>query len=124
MTIICPYCQTTAPLVTGQTVYPHRPDLYTKSFYFCQPCDAYVGCHNGTAHALGRLANAELRAAKIRAHSAFDLIWKTGSMRRGDAYTWLAEKLQIEKTECHIGMFDVAMCDKVVTVCEEYQPWN
>lgn len=120
MKIVCPYCKTPAPLVTGRSVYPHRPDLYHKQFYQCKPCDAYVGCHNGTTHALGRLANAELRAAKIRAHSAFDPIWKEGSMRRGSAYTWLAEKLGIEKSECHIGMFDVAMCNKVTSICKEY----
>ena len=28
-------------------------------------------------------------------------------MKRGQAYGWLAEQLGIDKSDCHIGMFDV-----------------
>lgn len=41
----CPYCQRPSLLVTGKTIYPHRPDLVAKRFWQCAPCDAYVGCH-------------------------------------------------------------------------------
>lgn len=59
----CPYCGKDSVLVNGHVIYPHRPDLLEKKFYWCKPCDAYVGCHPGTANPLGRLANAELRRA-------------------------------------------------------------
>lgn len=114
----CAYCGNDARLVTGDHIYPHRPDLYHKHFYECIPCDAYVGCHPGTTNPLGRLANAELRKAKSAAHAAFDPIWKSGRMRRGSAYAWLCDKLQIPKDECHIGMMDVGMCRRVVEICE------
>lgn len=77
MTVICSYCNKPAELVTGKEIYPHRPDLYPKKFWRCRPCTAYVGCHKPNAgygdgtRPLGRLANAELRAAKSAAHAAF-----------------------------------------------------
>lgn len=110
----CPYCQAASECVDGTVIYPHRPDLAEKKFWRCAPCDAYVGCHDGTPEPFGRLANAELRQAKTKAHIAFDPIWRTGRMTRSDAYRWLAEKLGISIDECHIGMFDVEQCEKVV----------
>lgn len=70
-----------------------------------------------TTQPLGRLANAELRKAKIAAHAAFDSLWKTTALTRSDAYTWLAEQLELAPKDCHIGMFDVEQCKQVVRVC-------
>ena len=117
----CDYCGIPVPITTGREVYPHRPDLYTKKFYKCWPCDALVGCHPGTDKPLGRLANAELRKAKIRAHAAFDYLWQSGWKRRGSCYAWLADSLNIPQKDCHIGMFDVDLCNRVVEVCEAQQ---
>ena len=47
-TVKCSYCGNDAELVGGESVYPHRPDLYYLKFYQCLPCDAWVGCHRGT----------------------------------------------------------------------------
>lgn len=103
-------------LVTGKAIYANRPDLFGLKFYLCRPCDAYVGCHKGTTP-LGRLANAELRAAKSRAHLAFDPLWKEKYFRsRTRAYNWLAQQLKINASDCHIGMFDLDMCSRVVSV--------
>lgn len=110
----CPYCSRLSLLVGGEVLYPHRPDLFSKSFYRCADCDAYVGCHPGTKIPLGRLANAELRRAKQQAHFAFDALWKSGEMTRARAYRWLADALHVEPEQCHIGMFDVEQCVAVV----------
>lgn len=119
----CPYCNNRARLVTGLVIYPRRPDLGHKKFWHCAPCRAYVGCHdagvgqgNGTKP-LGRLANAELRAAKKRAHFAFDMLWldKTNKRRaRQAAYTWLAAAMGLPVERCHIGEMDVQQCEQVV----------
>src|SRR5690349_3681181 len=115
ISMICPYCNRQAWLVAGSFIYPHRSDLHEKQFYLCRPCDAYVGCHFGTTQPLGRLANAELRQAKIEAHAAFDRLWRGSSSRtRSHAYKWLAGKLGIAWKDCHIGMFDVEQCRRVV----------
>lgn len=116
--IICAYCNNPAPLVKGDAIYPHRPDLFDLNFYQCVPCKAYVGCHKGTDNPLGRLANAELRQWKSNAHKVFDLIWREGHMKRKDAYKALAAEMGIEPKKCHIGMFDVQQCKQVYAICK------
>ena len=115
----CPYCASSAEMVSGDVIYPHRPDLFDKNFWRCDPCGAYVGCHPvGPGHdgtrPLGRLANAELRRAKQAAHAAFDPIWKNREMSRANAYRWLANRLAIPSADCHIGVFDIPQCKAVV----------
>jgi len=116
----CDYCGQNAKLVTGLDVYPHRRDLRKKVFWMCDRCDAYVGVHKNspTYKPMGRLANAELRAAKVRAHEAFDPMWTEGYRTRSQAYSRLAFLLKINKVDCHIGRFDLDMCKKVVEVCK------
>ena len=114
----CPYCGAEAHKVTGKEIYPHRKDLYSKKFYQCKPCDAYVGCHPNSDKPLGRLANADLRRAKMAAHAAFDPIWKSGNKSRSKAYSWLAEAMKLTPDKCHVGMFDVAQCEQVVALCK------
>lgn len=137
----CPYCGNPAALATGSVVYPHRKDLASKQFWWCEPCDAYVGCHTQGAWTyidgqkvisdgtlpLGRLANRELRRAKNAAHYSFDPIWREGGITRREAYALLAGMLQIPVTDCHIGWFDVVLCEKTVKVINEYKAnskWN
>jgi hypothetical protein len=124
----CPYCDRPAQLVSGATIYPHRPDLLSLKFWQCAPCEAHVGCHRAGARVdgvisdgtipLGRLANAELRRAKSAAHAAFDPLWKSRQMGRREAYAWLAKRLGISQANCHIGMFDVAACKAVVGIVQ------
>lgn len=98
--------------------------------YLCWDCMAYVGVHKGTDRALGRLANAELRVAKKEAHFYFDQIAKTSlinkiwkehipnTSNRNKAYLWLSNQLNIPHEVCHIGMFDVEDCKRVVELCK------
>jgi len=113
----CPYCGERSALVGGDAIYPHRPDLYAKQFYSCEPCGAFVGCHPGTITPLGRLADASLRKAKSAAHRAFDPLWREEGMSRKHAYQWLARKLGIDSEDCHIGMFDTDTCNRVIAAC-------
>lgn len=124
----CPYCNNPAELVGGDAIYPHRPDLAGKKMWRCQPCGAWVGCHDGTTTPLGRLANAELRKAKQAAHAAFDRLWQAKLRRegctkkeaRGAAYRWLADQMGLDRETCHIGMFDVDTCRRVVEICKPF----
>lgn len=112
----CLHCRQSAILTDGRTIYPHRPDLHHKPFWLCRQCDAYVGCHPGTAAALGSPANAATRAARALAHAVFDPLWRSGTMNRRAAYTWLADALAIKATECHIGMMDAETAFRVAAV--------
>ena len=113
----CDYCKKEAKKVTGKQVYPTREDLWTKQFYICEACDARVGCHDD-GEPFGRMANKELRMAKMEAHEWFDAVWKEGYMSRSKAYKWLSKELKLAEDKCHIGMFDLKTCKKVVKVCE------
>ena len=117
--VLCDYCGKPAELVTGKQVYPYRVDLHSLVFFRCVPCDARVGTHKRTKKPLGRLANAELRLAKGRAHAAFDPLWKDGEMSRHRAYRWLAKQIGIAPDDCHIGMFDLEQCRAVVRAVRE-----
>lgn len=128
-TPICPYCNEPAKLVTGAELYRHRPDLATFKFWQCRPCDAYVGCHKrGTGtQPLGRLANAALRMWKGNAHTVFDPFWNSYKyverrrVARMAAYARLARDLGIDPQDCHIGMFDVETCQRVIKVCAAWR---
>lgn len=139
--LTCPYCN-------SETDFKDSSVIYGKSYgmvYVCKKfpeCDAYVGVHQGTTKPLGRLANAELRKWKKAAHAHFDPLWKWKLMerrsgkpgksgkpggshyRKGYArqsgYKWLASELGINRDDCHIGMFDVDMCKKVINLCKPY----
>jgi ssDNA-binding Zn-finger/Zn-ribbon topoisomerase 1 len=115
----CPYCGEKTELKPDIDIYGVT---YGGQVYVCRnypTCDAYVGCHKGTDKPLGRLANKQLRAWKSRAHGKFDFIWQRKKMKRGQAYKWLAEQLDIPVDKCHIGMFDVDLCKRVVEVCSK-----
>ena len=111
-----------AELVTGEVVHPDRPELANVPFWRCVPCGARVGCHPGTTDPLGTLADLDLRRARTKAHAAFDPIWKSGRMKRRDAYSWLATRLGIPWDACHIGGFDEATCRNVVAICRKLMP--
>lgn len=120
--VTCPYCGRDAHLTTGLHIYNQRRfDLAHKKFWVCRPCKAWVGCHPNGVQPLGRLANAELRKAKMAAHAAFDPLWKSGEMTRSEAYAWLASTLGTSQANCHIGMFDVDGCNAVIAAVAERQ---
>jgi hypothetical protein len=121
---ICPYCGNETIFVDSAQVY------HGKSYgmiYLCRPCQAWVGVHRGTNQALGRLANAELRRWKQKAHACFDPLWKrkmekgfTKKEARKAGYRWLSIEMNLPFEETHIGMFDVEQCQKVVELCTPY----
>lgn len=111
----CPYCKKLAEYRESSESIYHGKDY--GPVWICGPCQAWCGCHPGTDRPLGRLADAELRKAKMAAHAAFDPHWKTQGFSRATAYKYLADALEIDREECHIGMFDVTMCKRVVNVC-------
>lgn len=117
----CPYCQQPARFVTGKELYPLHQSLAKNYYYVCRRCDASVGCHKGTNKPLGNLANRELREARGRAHKAFDPIWRKHGINRNDAYKWLAEQMELTKSECHMAKMSIAECARVVELATAYR---
>jgi hypothetical protein len=67
--------------------------------------------------ALAAPPGSPLARARIEAHAAFDPLWQSGTMSRRSAYDWLAIQLHLPVSACHMVLFDVAMCQRVVAVC-------
>lgn len=128
---VCPYCLNNTEYVDGKEVYGDKIGKKEGMIYVCRPCSAYVGVHKGTDNALGRLANAELREAKMEAHHWFDQISRTGIINevwpvfikgisnRSKSYLWLSRHLGLITEDCHIGMFDVDTCLKVTEISKK-----
>ena len=116
----CGYCNCQTELQTGQTIYPHRHDLYKLFFWVCPNCGAYIGCHKKGARTkhkgqavtsdgtipLGIPANASLRKLRMQAHGLFDPIWRGGVISRRKAYAKMAAHLGIHIDDCHISHFN------------------
>lgn len=78
----CRYCKHDIHLYhIGDAEYPYQKDY--GPVWKCVPCDAYVGCHKGTERPLGLVADAATRAAKIKAHAAFDPLWMRKMRKEG-----------------------------------------
>jgi len=106
--VMCPDCG--APMAQRCSTY--------GPFWGCSrypACRATHGAHPDGSP-LGVPANSATKRARIEAHAAFDLLWRTGRMKRNEAYRWLAEQLGIERRACHIANFDAATCARVVEI--------
>lgn len=120
----CQYCQLFSKIISGALLYGEHHKLSEKEFYYCEPCEAWVGMHVINKKPFGTLAKIDLRKKRALAHSAFDKIWitdiKNGSAKgvaRKKAYSWLAEELNMPIEQCHIGNFNIEDCNKVLVLC-------
>lgn len=108
----------------GKVEYTSNAVIYGKPYgsgycYHCKNCGAYVGTHKvAPREALGILANAEMRQAKMKCHDIFDKLWNN-SKQRNKLYERLAERLGIDVEECHFGYFDMDMLNKAYKILTE-----
>ncbi len=89
-------------------------------------CDSYVAC--GTSHGahadgtpLGIPADAETKAWRVKAHHAFDSLWRLGEFSRNEAYAWLCQRMNMTRDEGHIGRFTIEECQLLIAYVEEHQ---
>lgn len=97
-TIYCTGCKrdVQARLTNGQELYPHRPDLYELPFWECDTCGGYVGCHHKTAtptKPLGFIGTPAIFDARKKIHALLDPLWKSGHIKRGQAYAHISKQL-------------------------------
>ncbi len=131
-TVICPYCDKPAPLVDSAVVY--RGTSYGL-IYYCEGCDAWVRCHEGTTRPLDRMANAELRKLRTAVHEVFDPAWQkllkarqrvdpgySKNKARTACYARLAERMNIPVKDCHIANFDPAQCRLAIEIISGGKP--
>jgi len=121
--VICPYCGQPAQLTDSAEVYGGRS---YGNIWLCRPCGARVGTHKRDGKTpLGTLADAPLRALRMRVHGDFDPLWKQDPEPRGARLRWyrrLAEAMGIELKDCHMAMFDEELCRRALEAIEIIRP--
>lgn len=65
----------------------------------------------------GTPANAFLRRARMEAHRYFDALWKSGFMKREEAYAWLSA--QLRRDEVHMAEMDTIECALVTKISKQ-----
>lgn len=89
-----------ARLTDGTEIYPHRPDLASLSFWRCDTCRNFVGCHHKTAdrtRPLGCIPTKEIKNARQHIHRILDPLWEGKKNMRGKVYRKVAAKLGIKE---------------------------
>jgi ssDNA-binding Zn-finger/Zn-ribbon topoisomerase 1 len=100
--------------------------LRKSSFGLFYGCARYPRCKaTHSAHPDGRPlgipGDAKTKAARQRAHKAFDTLWHGAQapMSRTEAYLWLQDVTGLPKGEAHIGRFSVRQCDRLIRLVEK-----
>lgn len=90
-------------------------------FYGCTNyprCNATHGAHPNGAP-LGVPANKATKAARMRLHAVFDLLWKGRKGARKPAYAWLRGAMGMDDAACHIANFDIETCERAIALVHE-----
>lgn len=121
--LVCPDCG-----ALMEYRFPRDGVRWKNPRYVCTAEPERHGTHG--AHPDGRPmgvpADRATRRARMRAHAAFDTLWKPGPAkkqreRRGLAYEALRGHLNMTADECHIGRFTLEDCARVEAFVEM---WN
>lgn len=79
--------------------------------YYCEECEASVGCHPFSIYPLGIMADSATRSARATLHAIMDPMWKSGQYERGELYAKMAELLGLPKgVRFHTGSLSLAGC--------------
>ena len=72
----------------------------------------------------GKPRTKELQGWRVKAHAAFDTLWKgeRNRIRRHTAYAWLRRVMVLPPEQAHISKFDIEQCQKVIRLVDEKGP--
>jgi len=77
--------------------------------YDCPIASCTVMCWGGET---STPADYETRQLRKECHGLFDAL----PMRKASRYKWLAEKMNLEPGQAHIGMFDKEQCMRLIEI--------
>lgn len=119
-TLYCVACakDVMAQALLGDSIYPHRPDLYGKTFWQCPHCGNYVGSHqDGTP--LGTIPTPELRVMRNKVHAVIDKYWLPQRNRVKRKMLYRALGIFLGK-EYHTGVLNsIEECEAVIKYFRE-----
>jgi len=102
------------PMRLGSSLLARSGKTYT-----CIRCGSIHGA-DPDGNPAGIPGNKDTRMWRIKAHDAFDQLWKSGMMRRPQAYAWLRKVMDLKGHEAHIGTFDIEQCRRLEAICLKY----
>ena len=112
----CPECGQFMVLSTRS-----NGDLYYRcSTMSWTKCQGTHSCHQSDARPLGVPGNALTKHARMKAHKAFDQLWKKMGMSRTDAYRWLQTIMDLSPDEAHIGRFSEEQCEDLLALLDDH----
>lgn len=119
---ICPFCGRSVKRVHSSQVFYNNNGNNDGFYYVCSGwpiCSAYTKEDPILKKPTSTMADKKTRLKRQEAHYWFDQLHKGYGMTKSEAYEWLADELQIRRANCHIGLFDIKMCNKVISVVKE-----
>jgi ssDNA-binding Zn-finger/Zn-ribbon topoisomerase 1 len=105
-----------APMVLRQTKKFKWRNGQNRIFYSCSEyprCDGIRASHP-SGEPFGRPADPETRSYRIKAHEAFDPLWKDGRLTRKQAYRVLQHIMSMNREEAHISLFTKSDCEALL----------
>lgn len=78
-----------------------------------------LDCCGLWAWGYNQLVDAETHDARKAAHAAFDPIWQSGLMGRGEAYRTLAKAMGLSSEDCHMKKMTADQALAVVEIAEK-----
>lgn len=117
MEIKCGECG--APMVLRETTKFKHSNGMPRKFFGCSRYPECKGTHGAhpDGSPLGVPADDKTKQARIVAHAMLETWSADAGYTRDQAYARLKERFGFE---VHIGAADKAMCDAIVTFCDEY----
>lgn len=121
--MICDNCQSKNVKKESNSI------IYGKNYgngicFYCHNCKASVGAHDN-GKALGTLATKDVQILRKACHEIFDKLWKYDKVAsRSYLYIRLASEMELDKDECHFGMFQRDKCLKALEVITSKEWWK
>lgn len=103
-------------MVKRKSKFPGRPFFWGCEMY--PLCTYRIGAHP-SGEPLGTPADPETRQWRIKAHDAFDRVWKQWGYTREEAYNLLSLLMNVPLKDAHIANFNLEQCKKVVAECDK-----
>jgi ssDNA-binding Zn-finger/Zn-ribbon topoisomerase 1 len=105
--LTCPECG--SPMRLVETLWDDHPWQYRCSR--SPLCSGTHGAHPD-GRPLGIPGDAATKLARIAAHDVFDRLWKSGAMRRSEAYEELDAALGNDPGCSHFGAMSISECKR------------
>lgn len=103
-----------------------KPSKYGL-FYGCSTwpeCNSTHSAHQATGEPMGIPADKETKAWRMKAHDAFDKLWKGKNKlvaSRRQAYMAMQEMMEMSAEDAHISRFNVEQCKKLIDKVELFR---